>query len=366
MKTILAFTIIIVSLLIAWVLRPSESVATFAQDTDKKTQTQKTPGQAVGLSNESTTQPLNISTSQSSNDSTRSSAEPRLSTLWSLDPPRHPTLTPEPSTAPQDKNIATQPANRETNADSIGQALNNSTPITSEPSSLDPRPSTLPLDSIARLANSNLPAAITWIASLPESESKDGAILAVGYESARGEPVAAIELALSVPPSRDRAALVEHALNQWTVTDLAAAKAWVAQVEDPELRQKLVADLAVASAEHDPSSAAALTANSLPPGEDQDRAAVAIVQRWVQKSPLDAAAWVAQFPESPARDAAVENLVALWTVQDRQAALNWVQQLSDDNLRTLAFNTYSQTLSRPKTDNISAPTTPILEEAETN
>ena len=148
---------------------------------------------------------------------------------------------------------------------------------------------------------------------MPESREKDAATLAVAYEAARKEPVAALELARSLPPNPDRDALLEHAINQWSAIAPAAAQAWVAQIADLSLKEHLLANVAIASAEQDPVKAANLAANSLEPGEAQDRAAVAIVQRWVQQSPNAAASWVIQFPDSNVRDAALENLVLLWT-----------------------------------------------------
>jgi hypothetical protein len=94
--------------------------------------------------------------------------------------------------------------------------------------------------------------------------------------------------------------------------------------------------------------------------------AVAIVQRWAQKSPLDTASWVTQFPDSPARDAAVQNLVSLWTAQDSQAALTWLQKLPEGNLQTLALNSYSQTLARPNPANVKTLPSPLQETPETN
>jgi hypothetical protein len=337
MKTTLAFAVVILSLLLTWLLRPSETVTWF-QDvaSDLRGATQHT-------------QRAEREDPQIAPPSTAAAPEPRLPRLWSLDPPRPLTLLSQ-VTPVEEKTIRAE--------DPATKMLEVSKPIS--------QPPTAPLSSVAGWANSNLPAAITWAASLPEGENKDAAIVTLGFEAARNEPTAAIELARSLPPNRERNALLDHALNQWAASDPAAAHAWVTQIEDPELHQKLIADLAIASAENDAPNAAALAANSIPPGEDQDRVAVAIVQRWVQKAPLDAAAWVTQFPDSSARDAALQNLVTLWTTQDSHAALNWLQQLPEGNLRSLALNTYSQTLARPNPAVVTSSSVPVLEVPETN
>ena len=115
--------------------------------------------------------------------------------------------------------------------------------------------------------------------------------------------------------------------------------------------------MAVASAEQDGAAAATLAANALGAGDEQDRAAVSIVQRWAQNSPQAAASWVAQFPDIPARDAAVENLLALWTAQDAEAAGNWLRELPAGPLRDVGITAYAQALAdRDRTSAVVAPT----------
>jgi hypothetical protein len=104
----------------------------------------------------------------------------------------------------------------------------------------------------------------------------------------------------------------------------------------------LLASGAVAGAEQDGAAAANLAATALDAGEDQERAAVAIVQRWAQKSPRAAATWVEHFPDTPARDASAQNLVALWTVQDSKAAAAWLRGLPEGSLRESGSTAYAQ------------------------
>ena len=98
-------------------------------------------------------------------------------------------------------------------------------------------------------------------------------------------------------------------------------------VPEVNLRERLLAAVAVSSAEKDGAAAATLAVKTLGAGDEQDRAVVSIVQRWAQNSPNAAASWVAQWPDTPARDAATQNLLALWTGQDSQAAAAWLDGL---------------------------------------
>jgi len=45
------------------------------------------------------------------------------------------------------------------------------------------------------------------------------------------------------------------------------------------------------------------------------------------------------------REAAVQNLLALWTAQDAQAANNWLRELPAGPLRDLGITAYDQALA---------------------
>lgn len=180
--------------------------------------------------------------------------------------------------------------------------------------------------SAAMWAITNLPAALNWIATLPEGEAKTLASMAVAYEAARTDPVAALRLARPLPASRERDELLASAVSQWAQTDNAAATDWAAQVPDASLRQHLLAAAAIALAGKDGTAAATLVSTVLSPGPVQDRTAVSIVQVWAQTSPQAAASWVMQFP-SALRVAAVRSLIPIWTLRDATAAATWLNAL---------------------------------------
>ena len=194
-------------------------------------------------------------------------------------------------------------------------------------------------------ASTDIAAATSWAQSLPESESKHAAIIALAYEAARTGPVPALELASTLSPTSSRDDLLVHAVSQWAGTDFATASTWATQVADPNLRERLVAAVAIASAELDGAAAATLAANALGIGDEQNRATVSIVQRWAQASPQAAASWVSQFPDIPSRASSVENLLALWTAQDAEAAGNWLRQLPAGALRDFGSAAYAQALA---------------------
>jgi len=194
-------------------------------------------------------------------------------------------------------------------------------------------------------ANTDPTAATAWIKGLSEGDGKHAATLAFAYETARAEPVAALDLTSTLPATSARNDLLVHAISQWAGADSTSAANWAMRVTDPLLRERLLAAVAVASAEQDGAAAATLAANALGPGDEQDRATVAIVQRWAQASPQAAAAWVLQFPDIPSRASSVENLMALWTAQDAEAAGNWLRQLPAGALRDFGSAAYAQALA---------------------
>lgn len=196
-------------------------------------------------------------------------------------------------------------------------------------------------------AGNDLAAALDWARTLPEGDSREAVTLNLAYETARTNPAKALEVGISLEPSRKRDDLLELAISQWSsqwsTTDFTAAVQWADRDElDPCVRQRLLAAIAVAVAGQDGSAAAALAATALTPGEEQDRVAVAIVQRWVQNEPESAASWVAQFPDTPVRETAAQNLVAFWAAQDREAAGNWLQALPEGTMRNAGMIAYAQ------------------------
>jgi hypothetical protein len=195
-------------------------------------------------------------------------------------------------------------------------------------------------------ANTDLTAAISWLYGLPDGDSKQAALLNTAYEAARAEPLIAVELARTLLATRERDDLIVHALSQWAATDFAGAADWAVQVADPSLRRQLLAAVAVASAEHDAPGAATFISKALEGGAVQDGAVVAIVNRWAQQSPRDAAQWVAQFPDTPSRHTAEQGVVTLWTAQDASGAATWLNELPPGTLRNVGLAAHAQALAR--------------------
>ncbi len=154
----------------------------------------------------------------------------------------------------------------------------------------------------------NPTAALEWLQGIPPGNSKQGATLSLGYEIARTDPVTALDLAAGLSPSQERDDLLTYSLRQWAYADSAAAQTWAMKVPDPNLEQRLVAAAAVAGAKQDGAQSAMLAATALRPGEEQNRAAISILEQWALSSPGAAYAWASELPDPTAREAALLSL----------------------------------------------------------
>jgi len=158
-------------------------------------------------------------------------------------------------------------------------------------------------------------AASRWLSTLPENEARQAASISLAYEAARDNPLMAVGLAAGLPHTPQRDDLLVHATSQWASLDLQSALGWAEQVPATDLRQRLIAAIATASAKLDGAGAAAMVANLIPPGAEQNRAAVAVAQRWAESAPQAANDWVAGYPEGPVREAAIRGLMGVNAAQ---------------------------------------------------
>jgi hypothetical protein len=187
-------------------------------------------------------------------------------------------------------------------------------------------------------AEQDVAAAIDWARTLPPDNGRSTALLQIGYEAARNDPILSIRLSaeLRVGPERDE--LMLHAVRQWAASDSAAAFQWASQINDAAISQKARAAIMTAWAEQDGYAAATQAAGELSPGPLQDQTVVSIIQRWSQNEPETAAAWVQEFPPSPLGFDAMENLITSWSEFDAPAAQRWIQTLPPSPLRDAGLN----------------------------
>ena len=162
-----------------------------------------------------------------------------------------------------------------------------------------------------------------WARSLTDSAEREGAMIAVGSDAVRTEPLLALELAAELPGSAGADELLRRASMEWASTDAAAAAEWARTIDDETLRAHLFTGIALASSETDPVAAATLAADELPPGRPQADVVVGVVQRWAVRDPAAAATWVDTLPAGTLRRDATASLMEQWARTAPDAAAQW-------------------------------------------
>lgn len=85
---------------------------------------------------------------------------------------------------------------------------------------------------------------------------------------------------------------------------------------------------------------AARWAAALPPGKEQDRAALAVINHWTGTDPVAAAAWATQFAEGPLREEAMSIVARQWGLRDWNAAAGWLETLPMGSSRDAAIGAF--------------------------
>ncbi len=200
-------------------------------------------------------------------------------------------------------------------------------------------------------ASDNWQAAWSWANDLSADSEKQLALLQVGYELAKIEPVRALTLAIGLTPGASRDDLLDYSASLWASRNPDDATQWAKQIPDEILRQRMLSQILTAWGDRDPAAAANMAAQSLAPGRPLDDAVVSIVQRWAQTDPVAAGAWVRRFPESDLRETASQELVKLWVDKAPKQVELWLGSLETGSERDSAVAAYATKIfpTAPKT-----------------
>jgi hypothetical protein len=158
------------------------------------------------------------------------------------------------------------------------------------------------------LAAKNPEDALAAVMKLPEGDERNQALAAVCQGLADTDPADAVELAQNLQLDKQPGALLENLVQQWAKTDLSSALDWVNSQAAGEERDGLMLRVAYVTAQSDPAHAAQFVAGQMPPGPAQDEAAIMVLHQWAVLDSTGASAWAQQFPESPLRNRALNEL----------------------------------------------------------
>lgn len=133
-----------------------------------------------------------------------------------------------------------------------------------------------------------------------------------------------------------RAEMLEMSLAEWTARDPAAARAWVAGIENADQREGAFRGYLAGIAASDP-AAALREAASLPAGDQSRRAHEMIFRTWAGRDPRAAASQALLLSDEKIRGSAVSAAVGIWGRKAPREALAFALQVSDKSQqRTLA------------------------------
>ena len=160
-------------------------------------------------------------------------------------------------------------------------------------------------DTVASFAESDPRGGLAWARQLPVRVQREAALESLAWACATTDLAVSVEALEQLPPGAGRSRLVAHVVGEWAVNDPDGAQLWAENRSDASERTDALAAFAVAIAEAYPHRAATIVADKIQAGAVQNRAAVAVIQRWIQSDRNAAEQWVADFPNNPLKAAAV-------------------------------------------------------------
>lgn len=154
--------------------------------------------------------------------------------------------------------------------------------------------------------------ATTWAAGLTDSGEQKATLTGVAFQIAQTDPAAAV--ALAEKSDLGNTGALANLAQQWACKDLAATLEWATQQPAGVQRDQIIAQIAFVQAHTAPVAAVDLIVGQIPPGPAQDEAAISVLQVWGMQDYKAASDWVNQFPETPLRNRALNELSGM---QDR-------------------------------------------------
>lgn len=156
-----------------------------------------------------------------------------------------------------------------------------------------------------------------WAAAFEDPADLNRALTHVCLERAGSDPRDAIEMAQW---HKLGYGTVEVIAGRWAEADFGAAAAWVKELPEGEMRDGLLARLALSRAETAPAEAASMVATSLAAGKVQEEAAISVLHQWLLRDPKTAEQWVAAFPEGPLKRRASHEIQGMTAYRNERPA----------------------------------------------
>lgn len=142
---------------------------------------------------------------------------------------------------------------------------------------------------------------------------KEAALARACFDMVKTDPSQALTTAVDNNLNKD--SVLKNLVLQWSEQDLNAAYQWVMARPMDDRRSAMLSGIAYVWSQSDPSDAAGLVVDQIPPGAAQNEAVMMVLHQWALNDPAGAAAWVQQFPEGPLQIRAVNELGGIATYE---------------------------------------------------
>jgi hypothetical protein len=169
-----------------------------------------------------------------------------------------------------------------------------------------------------------------WVKNLPEGEARQNGLRSIFSTWSATSPQEAVR-ALSTLPAEDRKSAVQALASGWSRTDPQAVIAWSGSLADASERADIIRSAVSQWAGASPEAAATFVERL--PASEQSGPMESLVGNWASKDTESAAAWLDRRPAGPAKDAALRTLSRKIAQEDPEAALTWVNGISDEKER---------------------------------
>jgi len=161
-------------------------------------------------------------------------------------------------------------------------------------------------DEIRAWARKHPQRAWEWLVSAPPGAKRDTIAEMACLEIAETNAAAAVMVADNFGAGCSN--VLENLMGQWADGDLQAAYTWAAAKPPGAQRDNLLGRIAFVESKTDPSDAAKLVAEQIPPGPSQDEAAISVLYQWALKDPDAAMNWARSFSAGTLHDRAVNEV----------------------------------------------------------
>ena len=162
------------------------------------------------------------------------------------------------------------------------------------------------LSKLRDLASKDPEAALIWGQQQTNNAERNEALTDACFQIAKTDPNRAVVLAEQFSLNND--AVLNNLAKQWAGTDLMTAYNWIAAQPSGNQRDALVTGMTFIWSQTEPANAAQFVTLQMSPGSAQDEAILMVLHQWALVDPTGAGAWAQQFPESPLRDRALNEL----------------------------------------------------------